>query len=143
MAKRKRATQLPPFVALPWKLLNSKAYYHLNHASRAALPFFLGKPKVPFDRPNFCEIIFTFPYSEAKRVGIPTSTFFKVIRELVATGFIDPQDKGGLRGNCKVANRFTTSRRWQDFGTPDFKALDWSTFIPKPRKNQTPQRVAK
>lgn len=144
MARKKRKFNLTsPFVAMTWEVLNSPAHLALNYASRAALPFFFGKPKVPFNRPDFCEIVFIFPYSEAKRLGYPTATFSKVIRELVATGFIDPQEKGGLRGNGRVANRFTMSRRWKDYGTPDFRTLDWSTFIPKPRKKQEPQQVAK
>lgn len=134
-AKRRKRSQgkLPPFVALTWQVLNSKALIELNHHSRAALPYFFGKVKLPFGDSELYTREFSFPYAEAKRLGFPTSTFAKVIRQLVEHGFIDPQQRGGCYGDLKASNKFTLSARWKNYGTPAFEASDWRCFIPKPR----------
>lgn len=127
---------LPPFVAVTWEVLNSKAFVDLSHHARVALLYFLGKPKRHPKDSEYYSTPFTFPYSEAKRLGFPNSTFAKAIRALVAHGFIDPVEKGGCFGDLKKANRFTLSERWRSFGVANFEVIDWRGFVQRPRKTK-------
>ena len=136
--KRKR---LPPFVPLPWDLLNHKAYKELPFAASKALPYFLGKVKMDFNDPNRFTAEFSFSYKEGKSLGFATATFSKIIKDLVQYGFIDPKDKGGLRGDCKSNNLFCLSKRWQLFGHTDFHFVDWKCFLPRQRQLQKVKRT--
>lgn len=127
MAKKKN--RLPPFVALPWDMLNSKAYKDLSHASGKALPYFLGKVKTSFNDPQRYWTEFSFSYREASKNGFATTTHHNVICELIAKGFLDPIKKGGLKSDGKGYNLFKLSRRWEQYGKPDFKEIKWHTFI--------------
>lgn len=95
------------------------------------MPYFLGKVKTGYHDPQKYLLDFTFSYPEAKRYGFAYSTFSKTIKALVAFGFIDPVDRGGLRGYQKGYNIFRLSKRWEQYGTPDFKEMDWASFLPK------------
>ena len=130
---RKNGNRLPPFVPLIWEILNSRAYKDLPPSTAKALPYFLGKYKGGYNDPQRYLGEFSFSYSEGKRLGFSTATFSKVIQALVGFGFIDPVDKGGLRGDCKSYNLFRLSKRWEAYGTTNFAQLDWRCFIPKPR----------
>lgn len=131
MAKKNHGNKLPPFVALTWEMLNSMAYKELRYASAKALPYFLGKFKGSYHDPQRYLSSFSFSYSEAKTYRFSSATFSKIIQELVAKGFIDPVDKGGLRSNGKSYNLFKLSERWKDYGKPDFKSLNWKCFLPR------------
>jgi hypothetical protein len=131
--KRRRKAALPPFVPLTWKMLNSQAYKELPPSSAKGLPYFLGKVKCGYNDPQRYLGEFALPYTEGRRLGFAFGTFSKVIRDLIRFGFIDPVDKGGLRGDCKSYNVFKLSKRWELYGTPGFESLEWSCFIPKPR----------
>lgn len=126
MAREKQQAKLPPFIAITWNMVNSKAYKSLKHSSGKALPYFLGKGRNKTDEHR---IYFEFSYSEAKRLGFSQATFFNVISELMRMGFIDPIFKGGLRGYRKSNSKFALSDRWVNFGTPDFKEIEWKEFI--------------
>jgi len=119
---------------MTWELLNSKAYIQLNNAARVALIYFIGKPHKTYDSSEFYDIVFSFHYSEAKRLGFPSGTFFKVINELVRHGFLEPMRKGGCYGELRASNNFRMSKRWMRYGYPDFQNSDWAGFIHKPRK---------
>jgi hypothetical protein len=138
--RKKTKDKFPPFVALTWDLLNSKAYKNLPPSASKALPYFLGKVKVPFNDPNKYENSFTFSYKEGKRLGFSSSTFHKVICQLVEKGFIDPVQKGGLRSDAKTFNFFKLSRRHERYGENDFKKLDWKTFEPEIRIKATQKK---
>ena len=116
------------FVAMPWNLLNSKAYKALKPSSAKALPYFLGK-RYKSERGN--KLYFTFSYSEAKRYGFAPSTFSNIIKDTMRTGFVDPVDKGGLRGCNKSYNKYTLSVRWKLYGEPGFIEKDWEQFEPR------------
>src|SRR3990172_3405879 len=94
MARKRRGDRLPPFVALTWEILNSKAFKELPYATAKALPYFLGKVKTGFNDTQRYLTNFSFSYSEAKNYGFAFSTFSKVIQSLIAFGFIDPVHKG-------------------------------------------------
>jgi hypothetical protein len=129
----KQSGRLPGFVAMSWDLLNSPAYRSLSHSAAKALPYFLGKPKRPFNDRQYFETEFPFPYGEAERHGFARATFFRILCELTERGFIDPVDKGGLRGDGKSVSRFKVSKRWEEFGDSGFKTIDFRQF--KPRRN--------
>jgi hypothetical protein len=118
---------------MAWDLLNSKAFIELNNAAKVALIYFIGKPHMIYDSPDYYDMVFSFSYREAKRLGFPSGTFFKVINELVRHGFLEPVRKGGCYGDLKASNSFRLSRRWQRYGCADFQNSDWAGFIHKPR----------
>ena len=131
--KQRKKNKLPPFVPLIWKMLNSAAYHELPSSAAKALPYFLGKVKrTPTDLQYYADQ-FSFSYSEGNKLGFAFATFSKIIQNLVSFGFVDPEDKGGLRGECKSYNLFKLSGRWEAYGTDQFEAVDWKCFIPKPR----------
>ena len=128
---RKKGGKLPPFVPLTWKMLNSSAYKKLKQSSAKALPYFLGKVKLPLFDPQRYSSPFSFSYTEAKKYGFANGTFSRVIIDLMDKGFIDPKDKGGLRGDCKTSNKFMLSQRWEEYGTKNFNEVKWQCFAPK------------
>lgn len=111
----KKKDRLPPFVALTWKLLNSRAYIKLPPSASKALPYFLGKVKTGFNDPEKYATEFTFSYPEGLRLGFSHTTFAKIIRDLEEYGFINWVVQGGLRGKGKGYNRFKLSRRWEEY----------------------------
>ena len=129
--KGKKRDRLPAFVPLVWDILNSKAYIELPPSACKALPYFLGKVKLAFQDSQRYLLVFPFSYKEGNRYGFSPATFSKVIQSLVHFGFIDPVDKGGLRGDCKSNNLFRLSRRWEAYPKPNFERLEWKTFEPR------------
>lgn len=130
MSRKNKGNRLPPFVPLIWGILNSMAYRDLKHASAKALPFFFGKVKGNHNDPQRYYLSFPFTYREGRRLGFEPATFSTIIRELMKKGFIDPVDKGGLRGDGKGSNLFKLSRRWEKYGTKGFQEIRWECFIP-------------
>ena len=65
------------------------------------------------------------------------ATFSKINQELVAKGFIDPCDKGGLRSDGKSYNLFKLSEQWKDYGKSDFKCLNLKCFSLKLSRTNT------
>jgi hypothetical protein len=137
MGIRKKKNKLPPFVALPWELLNSEAYRDLPPSTGKALPYFLGKIKLSWNDPQRYAVVFDLTYDEANRYGFSGGTYSNIIKNLVSFGFIDPVDKGGLRGAGRSNNYFKLSRRWMKYNSRDFEPMDWKQFVPNVRKNST------
>jgi hypothetical protein len=133
----KERNRLPPFVALPWTLLNHAAWRELPPSAGKALPFFLGKVKTGFNDPARYTTDFSFSYTEGKRYGFALATFGRIIEELVRTGFIDPVDRGGLRSDGKSYNLFRLSKRWGKYGTTDFQHIEWREFQPRTQRIAT------
>jgi len=127
---------LPPFVPLTWEMLNHKAYKDLPFAASKALPYFLGKVKMDYNDSNRFNAAFSFSYKEAALLGFATATFSKVITDLIKYGFLDPRDKGGLRGDGKSNSLFCLSERWKLSGQSDFKFVDWKCFFPRQKSLQ-------
>ena len=134
--RSRKRDRFPPFVALTWQMLNSKAYIELPPSACKALPYFLGKVKLHIQDPQRYLTEFSFSYREGNRYGFSSATFSKVIQALVRFGFIDPVDKGGLRGNCKSCNRFKLSRRWENYKTINFAPQEWKNFFPRQIEGQ-------
>ena len=126
---KKNGSKGPAFVSISWKLLNSKAIQAITPMSRAMLPYFLGKPKLFFTDRQYCHKEFKFTYSEAQTLGCARATFYRVIKDLMLNGFIDPVEKGHLSNDKGYPNIFKLSERWQLHGHCDFKSVKWETFI--------------
>ena len=123
MAKAKK-NKLPPFVAMPWTLLHNKAYKDLPPTAKGILPYFLGKPLLPFSSPQYTHVVFIFPYAEALKLGYAKKTFYRAINSLYQFGFIDILEIGGLRGSGKTNSKFKLSDRWKDYGLFSFQKAD-------------------
>jgi hypothetical protein len=129
--KDKQKLALPPFVPMTWQLLNSAAYKSLSYAARAMLPYFIGKPNVNIRSDLYLKTEFSISYREAQSYGCTTRTFTRVICNLMQKGFIDPIDKGGLRGFGLSCNVFRMSERWKNYDTKDFvEEVEWRSFLP-------------
>lgn len=123
----KSRAKLSPFVAISWKMLNSKACIKLKPTARGLLPYFLGKVKLPNTDPAYYHAHFTFTFSEAQKYGCARRSFFRVIENLMAHGFIDPVSKG-KKGPHATPNIFRLSRRWENYDKPDYKPVSWRQF---------------
>jgi len=139
--RKLKGNKLPPFVPLTWQVLNSAAYKALPHSAGKALPYFLGKVKLPYRDPRKNSTAFAFSYTEAKKYGFANATFHRVICELMSKGFIDPVDRGGLRGGGLSNSLFKLSDRWMKYGTQDFEEIeDWRKFFPQFKNQKQPQK---
>ena len=119
-----------PFIMLPYKMINSRAYKSLSPVAAKALPFFLAKVKLHVADDQRYREIFTLSYGGLKAAAnISDRTCSKVFQELVRVGFIDPVEKGGLRGNGKSCSKYKLSRRWEQYQQPGFKEINLKTFI--------------
>ena len=125
---KKHTSKLPPFVALTWEMLNHKAYIELPASAKGMLPYFLGKVRASVREPAHYTTNFTFTYSEAQRYGCVKRIFYKVLDDLIRHGFIDPVEKGGLRGAGLTSSTFRLSARWKKYGTPTFEKIAWGQF---------------
>lgn len=68
-------------------------------------------------------------YSEAAKLGWPTSTFSRGIQGLERRGLIDLIRPGG--GKRGVECLYAISNRWRDYGTPKFKKNKIRHIIPE------------
>ena len=136
MGKRNNREKLalPPFVPLEWKILNSKAFRSLSYASRAMLPYFIGKTKQHIRSDSYLKTEFSISYKEAVSYGYARKTYARVIEDLMRKGFIDPVDKGGLKGFGLSCNVFRMSDRWKTFDEKDFIHVEWKQFNAKAQK---------
>jgi len=108
------------FVALPIEMMDSPAYHKLKGAAVKVLLLLMRKVKThnPAERYDY-QFPFTFP--EAKRKGIPHSTFNRALTQLIELGFIDVVSIGGMRYEGKSFSYYKLSKRWKDYGTPVFE----------------------
>jgi hypothetical protein len=61
----------------------------------------------------------SFTYSEANHFSISTAQFHRILKVLVAKGFIDVEHRGGGLG--RDYSRYKLSERWRKWGTPEFE----------------------
>lgn len=136
MVRGRKGNRLPPFVALPWDLLNSEAYKALPPAAGKALPYFLGKVKVICTAPEWYIIEFSFSYTEARKYGFAIGTHSRNISRLMQNGFIDPVYRGGKKSFGMSSSVFKLSTRWKDYGSPNFKTVSWQEIMPEFKKQK-------
>ena len=103
------------FVPMPYSVLFSEAYTTMSKSSKVAFQYFLADKKVGH------QTIFKLTFFQAKKAGVCNSsaTFDKIKKQLVAHGFFDPWEPGGLNAPSK----FKKSYRWKKYGTANFKEV--------------------
>ncbi len=100
------------------------------------LPYFIGSPeysdgkKINIRSDLYFRTEFSFSYKEAVKYGCSTRTFTRVIEDLMRKGFIDPVDKGELRGAGLSCNIFRMSDRWKHYDAKDFAEVRWRALMP-------------
>jgi hypothetical protein len=146
VARNRKKDRLPPFVPMTWKMLHSRAYKGLPPSAAKVLPYFIGKvQRIGYQDPARYETTFILPYAEAGNYGFGKTTFYNCIKALMKFGFIDPVRKGGLRGFGNTPNVFKLPKRWETYGTSDFKEIRWESFLTVPRQlsnvNPTPLKI--
>ena len=113
------------------ELLKAKVFRQLNGTAKTVLFDFLmkrrmGKAYTPTkpgkqakvrDILNNGELVYT--YTDAKKNGIPGTSFMRAIDHLVKFGFIDiaQSGSGGRKGDT---NLYAISDRWEKFGKDEF-----------------------
>ena len=91
-----------------------------------------GKGKCTRELANNGEIRFT--YAEAAEFGMSEQTFLRVIRELIALGFIDidyDNQDGFIPGKGRTPTKYTISDRWILYGTGMFERKEKQRLNPK------------
>ena len=115
-----------PGVYLEPDILASTAFAALNETEIRVLIRFYQKrqfaTKPPGQRKRSKEILnngdITFPYSEAKEMGISASAFTRALDGLLARGFIDIAYSG--EGMYRSVSRYAIATRWRLFGSEAF-----------------------
>ncbi len=116
-------------VVVERKLLASKAYHDLDGKAAKVLMWFLAKRKYArikgssrqeWMQTNNGEIIFTYEEASEKH-GYSPQVFSRLLGELVSKGFIDIATPG--IGVGKAATKYAISRRWEKYGTNEFKEV--------------------
>ncbi len=116
-------------VVIGRQLRASRAFNDLDGKASKVLLWFLAKRLFIRDRSskrqewvqtNNGEIVFTY-YEAAEKYGFSPQVFSRLLGDLVSKGFIDIA-KPGI-GVGKVASKYSISRRWQKYGTDEFKEV--------------------
>lgn len=76
----------------------------------------------------------SFPYSEAKALGITEASFLRAIDQLIELGFIEQEWQGGAFGNRGDYSRFKYIEDWKDYGTDTFKPRERKKRVIKSSK---------
>lgn len=123
-------------VRIGFILLHSDAYREMNYApALKLLTWFHEKIRMRVNKgkrgKNRYEIIngqeIAFTYAEAKLRGLSSHQISKGLKELCEFGFIDIKQPGSaLRGDW---TKYSISDRWKNYGTPNFKKLDYRKSI--------------
>lgn len=119
-------------IRVGYDLLHSAALRSLTYAPAIKVLFWfhekirmrkVNRRKRGTDRYERIDTEITFTYNEAKRRGLTDQQFSKALKELHASGFIDIEKPGsGLMGDYTI---FIISERWREFGTRNFKPLEY------------------
>lgn len=137
-------------VYLPKDLLHSKAFGAIRsaHTIRVLTEFYLrrqmSKPKSR-DGKNSLPVIVNNGQIELKynylieERGMKQTTITRCFTELVKLGFVDVAEMSN--GLHRIPTKWWISNRWQNYGTPDFRAVQRPVITPpfaKKRKSQLP-----
>ncbi|OPY68377.1 MAG: hypothetical protein A4E57_01800 [Syntrophorhabdaceae bacterium PtaU1.Bin034] len=124
MSKQKKPKTIPGgYVALPWKMLNHKAYIKLPPNAKGMLPYFLGKVKIHMMEHQYYHAEFSLTYKEAVHLDCARRTFTRIIIALIEHGFIDPVHWG-----VRNSTIYRLSKRWEMFGTAAFEPFPIKDF---------------
>lgn len=104
---RRRKNKQPPFVAMPWAMIDSPAWEKLSNASRVA--YIHIKRQARNSHPGDLKL----PYSDMDGI-MKRHTFARSIRQLEALGFIERSQIGGL---YRRTNLFRLSEEWKTYSS--------------------------
>jgi hypothetical protein len=121
LAKKKRQKIQGQFVPLEKILLESNAYKSLGKLAKIAFIYFKLDIKNGHDK----RVVLTISQAKKFSVCSSPSSFIKIKRELVSNGFLDPFEPGGL----SEPSSFILSDRWKNFGTINFRQVDYVTGV--------------
>lgn len=108
---KKKKKRYPPFVMLPNKMIDSKAWQELSCYARAVYIEIRRR----YNGSNEDNLSYT--YREASKI-MHIDTFAKALKELVNNGLIDIIRSGGL---YRKSNIFGLSDRWKFYDQENFK----------------------
>jgi hypothetical protein len=133
MARKKKKFKLKRKAWIEPEMMESKAFRSLPAKAMWVLLRFTqkqtwsesrvgGRKQIVYENNR---LIFT--YTEAKYFDIPSSTFLRSIRVLVARGFLDVEHRGGTFGHGEIRDysRYKLSNRWKHWNTDDFKKREF------------------
>jgi len=121
--------ELKRHVNLTYELMYSDAYRTLTASSIHILHRFMQKRtwtdrrgrKKDWDYNDYKNGGLRFPYSEAKIMGIPGSTFDRSLEQLCNLGFITVEHQGGTLGDKQDYTQFMYIENWKEYGKPGFE----------------------
>ena len=131
--RHNRSASLPPFLPLALDVIESVAFRALPPSAAKGFIFFLRKPikeRIFYRDSRFYTWQFEFSYTEAESYGFARATWNRVLRELLAHGFIDLVSKGDLKSRRPSSSKFVLSERWRNFGTSYFDQGGWQRSFP-------------
>jgi len=108
---KKKRKNSPPFIMLPNKMIDSKAWQELSCYARTVYI----EIKRRYNGKNDRNLSYT--YREASKI-MHINTFVKALRELINNGLIDIVRSGGL---YRKNNIFGLSDRWKFYDQENFK----------------------
>ena len=128
MGSKKRKVHESGGVFIPRKLIRSKAFWALKGLAPQYLMEFYARRRVKYVRVheryvtvNDGEILFT--YADAKnRFEVSSGRHKRALEQLLELGFIEAEFGGGMEGDC---TKFGLSKRWKQYGTPEFEEKKW------------------
>ena len=108
---KKKKKRYPPFIMIPKKMIDSKAWQGLSCYARAVYI----EIKRKYNGSNKDNLSYT--YREGIKI-MARNRFAKALKELVNNGLIDIIRSGGL---YRKSNIFGLSDRWKFYGQENFK----------------------
>ena len=108
---KKKRNKYPPFVMLPNKMIDSKAWQELSCYARTVYI----EIKRRYNGKNDGNLSYT--YREGIKI-MSKKRFTKALKELLNNGLIDIIRSGGLFNRCSI---FGLSDRWKFYGQENFK----------------------
>lgn len=120
-------------IIIEYEMYYSDAFRSLSKTAILVLCRFLQKrtwdpkKKAPTCYNHYDNGGLSFPYSEARDLGISDRQFTRALDQLCELGFIEQDYQGGALGNRRDYSRFTYVETWRSYGCRE-------KFKPKPRK---------
>lgn len=102
---RRRKSKMTRFTAIPWEIVDGKAWQALSNAARVALVHL--KRKVVMPNPG----LLSLSYREMEKI-MNRHAFSKALKELEGMGFITKEQHGGL---FRRRNFFKLSEGWRKY----------------------------
>jgi hypothetical protein len=146
MSKKQRFKFGTHYTPLSHPMQDSLAWKELDPAaSKIYLDF---ARQVPFEYANYDPARYKYHVALSRnelreKYGFSKTSIGEYLKHLVALGFLDPAEQGGLQGTKKKKNQFFLSRRWEKYGMPDFVEIPYWPAEPGKWPRKKPRLVQK